>query len=107
MSERQPACSDDEFIAIWRTFRSGMRVAEHLGLKDVRPVMSRRRRIEQRYGIFLDVDDVRSNAHGNINQFRAVEAQIRGTVVIFSDAHYWPGKPSVAHLALVRLCKEL
>lgn len=30
-----------------------------------------------------------------------------GTVIVFSDAHYWPGEPSVAHRALVKFCKRL
>src|SRR5690349_5492779 len=27
-----------------------------------------------------------------------------GIVLVFSDAHYWPGEPSVAHRALVHFC---
>jgi predicted phosphodiesterase len=30
-----------------------------------------------------------------------------GTVIVFSDAHYWPGEPSTAHRALVEFCKRL
>lgn len=30
-----------------------------------------------------------------------------GTVIVFSDAHYWPGEPSVAHRALVKFCNDL
>jgi hypothetical protein len=30
-----------------------------------------------------------------------------GVVAVFSDAHYWPGVPSVAHRALVKFCKDL
>jgi hypothetical protein len=30
-----------------------------------------------------------------------------GTVIVFSDAHYWPGEPSVGHRALVKFCTEL
>jgi hypothetical protein len=30
-----------------------------------------------------------------------------GTVLVFSDAHYWPGEPSVAHRALIRFCNDL
>lgn len=30
-----------------------------------------------------------------------------GTVIIFSDAHYWPGEPSTAHRALVKFCRDL
>lgn len=30
-----------------------------------------------------------------------------GTVIVFSDAHYWPGNPSTAHRALLRFCERL
>lgn len=30
-----------------------------------------------------------------------------GVVLVFSDAHYWPGKPSVTHRALVKLAHEM
>jgi hypothetical protein len=28
-------------------------------------------------------------------------------VIVFSDAHYWPGKPSTAHMGLIKFCKKL
>jgi hypothetical protein len=105
MSKSQQACSDDEFIALWRTFKSGTRVAEHLGI-GVRPVLTRRRHVEKRYGIFLDTDSPLNDAPGP-GGFRAIEPNIRGNVIVFSDAHYWPGKPSIAHRALVSICKQL
>lgn len=30
-----------------------------------------------------------------------------GTVIVFSDAHYWPGEVTTAHRGLVKLCKVL
>jgi hypothetical protein len=30
-----------------------------------------------------------------------------GCVIVFSDAHYWPGEPSGAHRALVKFCREM
>jgi hypothetical protein len=30
-----------------------------------------------------------------------------GSVIVFSDAHYWPGEPSTAHRALVEFCKRI
>ena len=29
-----------------------------------------------------------------------------GTVIVFSDAHYWPGEPSTAHRALLHFCRK-
>jgi hypothetical protein len=37
---------------------------------------------------------------------REIEIE-NGTVLVFSDAHYWPGEPSVAHRALVKFCREM
>src|SRR6185437_6479596 len=37
-----------------------------------------------------------------------IELEVKsGTVLVGSDAHYWPGKPSTAHRAFVRMCAEL
>lgn len=30
-----------------------------------------------------------------------------GAVIVFSDAHYWPGEPSTAHRALVKFCERI
>jgi hypothetical protein len=32
---------------------------------------------------------------------------LNGSVIVFSDAHYWPGEPSTAHRALVEFCKRI
>jgi hypothetical protein len=32
---------------------------------------------------------------------------LNGTVIVFSDAHFWPGPASTAHRALVKFCKDL
>ena len=36
---------------------------------------------------------------------KALEVE-NGTIIVFSDAHYWPGDPSVAHRALVKFCHD-
>jgi hypothetical protein len=36
------------------------------------------------------------------------ELQVQdGVVIVFSDAHYWPGEPSVAHRALVKFAAQI
>ena len=37
---------------------------------------------------------------------KALEVE-NGTVIVFSDAHYWPGDPSTAHRALVHFCNTI
>ena len=111
-----------EFIAIWQRLRSPVKVAKHLKL-DVRGVHRRRTKIEQEEGIALKTDDnvnrvgqksdVRKRVE-KLNEQRFThaeyEAQVAvadGTVVVFSDAHYWPDIVTVAHRALVEVIKRL
>lgn len=95
--------TDDEFIEAWRTHRSCARVAKALGLVE-RGVMSRRRSIEAKYSIKLSVDPRTAIVPSKGRSTLEVE---NGTVVVFSDAHYWPGEPSVAHRALLKVIKAV
>ena len=115
--------SDEEFLRTWEQFKSPTKVANALNVS-VRGVYERRDRMEQRMGIVLKtVGDVREK-NGETNKARLAaerNAEVRatcieniinatvanGTVVIFSDAHYWPGEPTVAHTALVKVIKQL
>lgn len=104
-------CSEKEFIALWnRHGGSATEVAKALDT-NVRVIGGRRRRIEERLGIVLSSTHERSPDAGMITSLprqgiRAL-ANVKGTVIVFSDAHYWPGLVSVAHKALLKLCKEL
>jgi hypothetical protein len=40
-------------------------------------------------------------------QARLARVVENGAVIVFSDAHYWPGAPSTAHRGLLRLIAEL
>jgi hypothetical protein len=115
--------SDEEFLRTWEQFKSPTKVANALNVS-VRGVYERRDRMEKRMGIVLKtVGDVREK-NGETNKARLAaerNAEVRatcieniinsnvanGTVVIFSDAHYWPGEPTVAHTALVKVIKQL
>ena len=109
-----PTCSDEEFISIWQELRSPTKVAEHLKLSQ-RTVMFRRRSIENRLQIQLPTtNDLRFNEAPKIetkifhphDKVRSI-ADISGVVIIFSDAHYMPGEPSIGHKALLKLIKQL
>lgn len=104
-----PFCSDEDFIRVWNSLRSPVRVAEHFGVTE-RGVQKRRRVLEKKTGMFLDVDDPRgNNTNSTLSRtgFRAVEDKIDGPVIVFSDAHYWPGEPSTAHKALLTVIKGI
>lgn len=100
--------SDEDFIKLWRTVGSPGLVAKELGVSD-RNIMIRRRAIENRHGISLPThNDQRFLAsvkmtHGH-DKVRSI-AEIVGSVVIFSDAHYMPGEASLGHQAMLKVIK--
>jgi hypothetical protein len=76
-------------------------VAKVTGL-DLRGIYRRRRNLERYVGAILP-PSARSVSHPH-----RIELEVKdGVVLVGSDGHYWPGEPSTAHLAFVKLCKEL
>lgn len=102
-----PRCTDAEFIRVWKQQGAPDRVAKLLGMSS-RYASTRRRSIEQRHGISLDTQDTynrpayQSAPSCESRQNITVK---NGTVLIGSDAHYWPGEPTVAHQAFVTACR--
>src|SRR5690606_39449646 len=68
----------------------------------IRGVYYRRNSIEKKYGIELPTTTEKSKTAIKIKSFeqRRHVGVHDGIVIVFSDAHYWPGPPSIAHLAL-------
>mgnify|MGYP003644942570 FL=1 len=110
--------SNDEFIAAWSAMGSSPKaVAEALG-EDVRWVYRTRARLAAR-GVILDsasktpAIQAANAKYGWQDVGRAYRREndchvTDGSVVVFSDAHFWPNQPqSVAHKALLILLKEL
>lgn len=106
----QPACSDAEFIELMRTHQSPSKVAAILGLAE-RKVQARRRRIEIRHNLHLDVSNPTGQYYKHLQptQYHARRhAKIdTGTVLVFSDAHFWPGVRTTAFRALLEFCRQL
>lgn len=103
--------SDEEFIACWKRVGSPKLVAAHLGL-DIRGVYQRRNNIEERHGFILD--SISPNSRSGRPKvtvpkkgFRALAENVKGTVIVGSDGHFWPGERSVAFAAIVELVKDL
>ena len=102
-------CTDDEFIALWKRAGGAQAVAEALG-SPVRRVYDRRRRIEGKHGVVLAAVHENSHDPNPVNLPRKgirAHDSIKGTVIVASDCHWWPGESSVAHKACVKLCKEM
>lgn len=105
-----PRCSDQEFISLWQRLRSGTAVSKVLGIQETN-VSRRRRAIEQRYGVELKTQDsIGRAAYDTFEPAAKNRHEVNlpdGYAIVFSDAHYWPGLVTVAHKALVKLCKEI
>jgi len=103
----QMKCTDEEFIEAWKRLGSITLVSEELKIT-ARRAQERRKNIEAKYGIPLNTfNDQRSYKilHPE-NKIRSI-ANISGTVIVFSDAHFMPQETSVAFHALLKLIKKL
>lgn len=104
-----PKCTEEQFIATWRSHQGNARlVANELGVAE-RNVMYRRRRIEERTGEPL-LAVTRSPEILTVTQAWTQRVNLdmeHGTVIVFSDAHYLPGPPSRAHRGMQKLIAEL
>lgn len=99
--------NDADFIDM---FRQGG--ASNIPGSNERNAYARRTRLEKKYNIQIDAPDLRpawrTGRHTPTIHPKVVEIEIKnGVALIGSDAHYWPGDPSVGHRAFVRFAKEL
>ncbi|MBX6393519.1 MAG: hypothetical protein IRY96_08585 [Burkholderiales bacterium] len=81
--------------------------ARLLGLTE-RGVYHRRNAVESRLGRQLTGPAHPNRTRHHVEHPGKLTLAIEdGTVLVGSDAHYWPGDPSTAHRAFVRFCREL
>lgn len=97
----KPQLTDAEFAKLFSEIGAAA-MAERLGLRE-RNIYRRRRNIEKKLGT-----DIASP--NTVPPERAARISIdlpkNCRVLIGSDAHYWPGPPSTAHLAFVKFAAE-
>ena len=102
--------TDDQFIEEWRKIGSP-EIFSKTHKMTVRSVYNRRRSIECRLKISLpSVNDARFDPLKKLQQTpgharRGIEME-KGRVVVFSDAHFWPGDYTTAFKALLMIIKE-
>lgn len=102
--------TDDQFIAEWRKIGSPERFAQKHQM-NVRAVYNRRRSIETRLRIELPtlndarIDPLKKLQQTPGNARRGIDME-KGRVVVFSDAHFWPGDYTTAFKALLMIIKE-
>lgn len=102
--------SAEEFIELWETHKSAAKVAAILGT-EIRSVFNRRRRLEDKFKLQMKCD------HFNSKQFTHLHPQphikrldlgvLNGTIIVFSDAHFWPGIHTTAYRGLLKLIERL
>jgi hypothetical protein len=102
--------TDDQFIEEWLKIGSPELFSKKHGL-GVRAVYNRRRAIEARHRIELPTRvDTRLNPLKKLQQTpgharRGIDME-KGRVIVFSDAHFWPGDYTTAFKALLIMIKE-
>lgn len=103
-----PKCSVERFVSAWNKLGSPGLVAAELGM-GVRNVLQRRRDIEGRGLAKLETWNDTSPRRLVIRRDEGrIDMKIdNGVVIVFSDAHFWPGIRTTAHRALLALIRQL
>lgn len=101
-----PTVSDVEFVKLYQECGSPAELSKKLGVA-IRNIYGRRRRLETKMGITLKSRRTELIEVAQIQHSRANCDIKNGTVIVFSDAHFWPGIYSTAYRALLALIKEL
>lgn len=103
--------SDEEFIELWSSTGSATQVAARLQISE-RAVNMRRRSVELRHAIKLEAGHQRAKKYeylqtAHLSKSRHHLGIENGVVIVFSDAHFWPGIRTTAYQALLWAIKEL
>jgi hypothetical protein len=106
-----PKIPDAEFIELWRTHKSATLVGK-ITDTNLSMVHKRRRSIERRHGIKLEAaaDTAQHYAHlqtAHHHPQRYDLGILNGTVVIFSDSHFWPGIRTTAFKGLLHVIRNM
>ena len=106
-----PHLSDEEFARVWQESNSMPSVVARKTGMNIRSVYRRRESLMKRdIKLSTTTFAAGNNPYGNIKPVNRHHLPIEidtGCIIVFSDAHYWPGKPTVAHLALLEAIKML
>jgi len=102
------ACSDEEFIALFKEHRSPKILSTILGVAE-RNIIKRRDVLEKKYDIALQSFDNRGRPKFTIpeNRIECTYELKNGIVMVGSDCHYNPDYISTAHRAFVHFTKRL
>lgn len=104
----KPALSESDFIEIFESIGPAA-MARKTGMH-VGGIYQRRANIEKKIGRQLVVPDgtgTNNRTRVGIAHPHKTMIEAAGTIIVFGDAHYWPGIVTTAHKALIKLIKEL
>jgi hypothetical protein len=102
----KPIYSDEEFIELWKTYESGSALAKAIGM-DQRQILRRRKSIEEKSGLALVSSYKPPNIVVPNNPARKELGIENGVVLVFSDAHFWPGIHTTAYKGVLWAINEL
>jgi len=90
---------DEEYIMLLNMYKSPSIMAKELNI-DMRSIYKRRNKLEEKYKIKIDFDiHVRPDTPEKPKRY---DLGIRnGSVIVFSDAHFWPGIRTTAYNGLI------
>jgi hypothetical protein len=101
---------DNEFIELWGKFKSAAKLAEHLKITE-RSVLKRRRNLEIKYNTSLEGVGYNARFYKHLSpakhEHRKNLSVKNGIVLVFSDAHFWPGVRTTAFRALLQFIEKL
>lgn len=105
-----PKVTDQEFISLWNQFKSATGVAKALNAA-LPNVHRRRRTLEKKYRIKLEAKDHKTAMYSHLQTAHKTSARFNlgienGVVIVFSDAHFWPGIETTAYLGLLWAIKQ-
>ena len=101
--------TDDEFIQLWERLRSPQKIADEVGIS-VRSIHKRRRIVEDKHKILLKSEvaqypELEPKHH--LTKMRHIGGMTDGIVLVFSDAHFWPGIRTTSFKGLLWAIKAL
>jgi predicted MPP superfamily phosphohydrolase len=105
-----PKVPDAEFIELWRTHKSATILSKLLDCP-LTMVHKRRRNIERKHAIKLEAARTPERyahlqtAHQHPQRYDL--GILNGVVIVFSDAHFWPGMRTTAFKGLLHLIRNM
>ena len=103
---QKPRLSDAEFIELWKTHKSIAAIHKIIG-GNLRTLQRRRADLETKYGLLLEAKNPNNRPERSPMAYERKQLGVlNGTVIVFSDAHFWPNIRTTAFDGLLWAIKE-